>query len=174
MQGLDTKIIEPYKIIGKLNHILNEYEGYLSLGRNTVPKVAGSFFDRIRGREVDIREQRPIIQTSEDPGLNPFNVMSHMFGDYDHQRTVGYLWFQEGNKNLDDHYEPRFANLEFRLWKPLKTEKCLLPYLNIKIYLETEEWGETDPDRVDHIKIARLLWKRTDLSEDIPTEWFLR
>jgi len=148
-------------------------DSYLSLGKNTAIKKTSSFFDRFMGREVDLEERRLIIQTTENPSLNPFHVLTHMFGNYDHEKAVGYLWFQEGNCDLGDSYEPKFANLELRLWRPLETKKGLFPYLNIKLSIETKEWGEFGPERVDHIKKFHLYWKRTDLSKKIPTEWFL-
>lgn len=173
MLGFDTQVIRPYQIIENLRGIMSPEEGYLSLGKNTAVKKPGSFFDRFMGREIDLEEHRPIILTTENPSTNPFNFLSSLFGNYEHERAAGYLWFREGNSDLGNSYEPRFANLELRLWYPLKTEKGLLPYFNIKLSIETEEWGKSEPERADHIKKFHLYWEKTDLSKEIPTEWFL-
>ena len=138
----ETKEIDPYKVIGELNDTLIEHDGHLTLG------------------EPDEKGNYPIIQTTEDPGINPLNIFLQMFGMYERERTIGQLCFQETGEKV--------TGLELWLWKSIETDDDPLPYLKVQLTAGTDGL-----ERVDKVRRLWHYWK-TDLSGEIPTDWFLK
>jgi hypothetical protein len=170
MSKLHLNLINPKQLIDKLNRDIIPADGYLEPGRATLQKDCPiSFADNYEGKSIRVRRQYPLIQVTES-GL-PF---AEFFG-WEKQRKAGFLFFEEGSYESDG----LFANVKLRIWRPLELEDEDIPNCHIDLSVVIPKYRTPDnllehTTRTDYVKRFHTFWRKTDLTKEVKTEWFLR
>lgn len=156
-------------LVTKLNSAIARSEGSIELGefKHKEPK-RNPFLYGIRGKELETLGKYPLIQTVEGRGL-------FGFWGLDSEINLGYIFLEAGYTGVKDHNHGRYETIRLRIKQPLELKNGdIIPNCSVKLIVEAEDvWGEVDKKRKDHIKCGKLVYLRDDLTNVLPTEWFL-
>lgn len=154
VKSLNSAILRPEEIIG-----LGEYADKTP-GRNTV-------FYRWSHKEIGVRGEYPLEQTVH--GRGTFALLG-----VPSEINIGSVFVETGYTEVgSSDYDGGYEKIRLRIKEPIELKNGeVIPTCKIEILQEFGEWVESLMEREDHIKRAGL-WVKADLSNVLPSEWFL-
>ncbi len=162
----EFNLYNPDGLIGYLNTIISEREGEILLGdfRHNEPRNT-PLNHKLDDREIGQRGKFPIVQSAYSEFLEPLGIES--------ENVIGYIHMESG---FSEAYPDGgiYEKINFKLHSSLQlSDGQTIPRCNIKMAKKDGNIDFRSRARKDHKLIFRIRGPETDLTDVLPTEYFL-